>query len=185
MKMNKADMTQDIQKILISGEDLHARIREVAAQISADYQGKEPIVVGILNGVVPFYAAMTQAMTIPLQMDFMSVKSYSGTSTTGVVTIRKDLDHDIAGKDVLILEDILDSGFTLKKITEMFQARNPKSVKICTMLDKPEGRVEDLQADYVCFQVPNAFVVGMGLDYEGYYRNLPFVGVLKPEVYQD
>ena len=118
-------------------------------------------------------------------MDFMSVKSYAGTSSTGVVTIRKDLDHDIADKDVLILEDILDSGHTLKKITEMFLTRNPRSVKICAMLDKPEGRIENLKADYVCFQVPNAFVVGMGLDYEGYYRNLPFVGILKPQVYQD
>lgn len=185
MNMNKTDMMQDIERILISQEELHARIKEVAAQISADYQEKAPVVVGILNGVVPFYAAMTQAITIPMQVDFMSVRSYAGTSSTGVVTIRKDLDHDIAGRDVLILEDILDSGHTLKKITEMFQERGPKSVKICTMLDKPEGRIEDLKADYVCFTVPNAFVVGMGLDYEGYYRNLPFVGVLKPQVYQD
>jgi len=134
--------------------------------------------------VVPFYAAMTQSITIPLIVDFMSVKSYEGTSSTGILNIRKDLDHDIEGRDVLILEDILDSGRTLSYLVELFQARNPRSVKICTMLDKPEGRIVDLKADYVCFTVPNAFVVGMGLDYNDYYRNLPFVGVLKPEVYK-
>jgi len=185
MNMNKTDMMQDIDRMLISQEELHARIKEVAAQISEDYRGREPVVVGVLNGVVPFYAAMTQSITIPILTDFMSVKSYAGTTSTGVLTIRKDLDHDIAGRDVLILEDILDSGRTLSKLIELFSERNPKSVKICTMLDKPEGRTENLEADYVCFNVPNAFVVGMGLDYEGYYRNLPFVGVLKPHVYQD
>ncbi len=185
MKMNKEDMLQDIERVLISEEELHARIKEVAAQISRDYADKDPIIVGILNGVVPFYAAMTQAITVPMIVDFMSVKSYAGTSSTGVLQIRKDLDHEIEGRHVLILEDILDSGHTLKKITELFSERNPASVKICTMLDKPEGRKEELYADYACFTVPNAFVVGMGLDYNDYYRNLPFVGVLKPEVYSD
>lgn len=183
--MKKKDMLADIERVLISQEELHARIQEVAAQISRDYEGKCPILVGVLNGVVPFYAAMTQAITVPLVVDFMSIKSYEGTSSTGVLNIRKDLDHDIEGRDVLILEDILDSGRTLSYLVEMFQARNPRSVKICTMLDKPEGRVVDLKADYVCFTVPNAFVVGMGLDYNDYYRNLPFVGVLKPEVYKN
>ena len=185
MKMNRTDMLQDIEQILISEEELQKRIKEVAAQISADYADKDPVVVGILNGVVPFYAAMTQSITVPMLVDFMSVKSYAGTSSTGILNIRKDLDHDIEGRHVLILEDILDSGRTLKKIAELFGERKPASVKICTMLDKPEGRTEDLEADYVCFTVPNAFVVGMGLDYDGYYRNLPFVGILKPEVYQD
>ena len=185
MKMNRTDMLQDIDRILISEEELHKRIKEVAAQISIDYADKDPIVVGILNGVVPFYAAMTQAITVPMIVDFMSVKSYAGTSSTGILNIRKDLDHDIEGRHVLILEDILDSGVTLTKIKELFSERKPASVKICTMLDKPEGRTNALEADYVCFTVPNAFVVGMGLDYDDYYRNLPFVGVLKPEVYQD
>lgn len=182
--MKKTDMTADIERILISEEELHVRIKEVAAQISEDYAGKCPIVVGVLNGVIPFYAAMVQAMNIPLVMDFMSVHSYEGTSSTGILNIRKDLDHDIEGRDVIILEDILDSGRTLSYLLELFQARKPRSIKICTMLDKPEGRVVDLHADYICFEVPNAFVVGMGLDYNDYYRNLPFVGVLKPEVYK-
>ena len=183
--MKKTNMLDDIERVLVSEEDLQKRIKEVADQISADYAGKCPILVGVLNGVVPFYAAMTQAITIPMIVDFMSVKSYDGTSSTGILSIRKDLDHDIAGRDVLILEDILDSGRTLSYLVEMFQSRNPRSIKICTMLDKPEGRVVDLQADYVCFTVPIAFVVGLGLDYNDYYRNLPFVGVLKPQVYKD
>ena len=179
------EMEKDILKVLVSEEQLKQRIGEVAAEISRDYAGKCPILVGVLNGVVPFYAAMTQAITIPMVVDFMTVKSYEGTNSTGILNIRKDLDHDIEGRDVLILEDILDSGRTLSYIVDLFKARNPRSVKICTMLDKPDGRVVDLNADYVCFNVPNAFVVGMGLDYNDYYRNLPFVGVLKPEVYKD
>ena len=184
--INKMDMLEDIEQVLVSQEDIQKRIKEVGAQISEDYRGKCPILVGVLKGVVPFYAAMAQAITIPLQEDFMCVTSYEGgTASTGKLTFRKDIDHDIQGRDVLILEDILDSGRTLKLIVDMFQARNPRSVKICTLLDKPSGRQEDLQADYVCFTIPDAFVVGYGLDYDDYYRNLPFVGVLKPSVYQD
>ena len=183
---NQFDMLADIQEVLVDEESLRRRIREVGAQISQDYRGKNPILVGVLKGVVPFYAAMAQAITIPVQEDFMCVTSFEGgTASTGKLTFRKDIDHDIEGRDVLILEDILDSGRTLKLIVEMFQARKPRSVKICTLLDKPSGRTEDLTADYVCFTIPNAFVVGYGLDYQDYYRNLPFVGVLKPEVYRD
>ena len=184
--MNQFDMLADIQEVLVDEESIRRRIREVGAQISEDYRGKNPILVGVLKGVVPFYAAMAQAITIPVQEDFMCVTSFEGgTASTGKLTFRKDIDHDIEGRDVLILEDILDSGRTLKLIVEMFRARKPRSVKICTLLDKPSGRTEDLTADYVCFTIPNAFVVGYGLDYQDYYRNLPFVGVLKPEVYQD
>ncbi len=183
--INKRDMLADIQEVLVDAEAIRRRIQEVGAQISEDYRGKCPILVGVLKGVVPFYAAMAQAITIPVQEDFMCVTSFEGgTASTGKLTFRKDINHDIEGRDVLILEDILDSGRTLKLIVEMFQARNPSSVKICTLLDKPTGRTEDLKADYVCFTVPDAFVVGYGLDYQDYYRNLPFVGVLKPEVYQ-
>lgn len=181
--IDKFDMMKDIDHILVSEEELQTRIKEVAAQISRDYAGKCPVMVGVLRGVVPFYAAMTQAITIPLEEDFMSVSSYEGTNSTGVLNIRKDLDVDIAGRDVVILEDILDTGHTLHCIMEIFQQRRPRSLKICTMLDKPEGRTVPLEADYVCFTVPNEFVVGMGLDYNNYYRNLPFVGVLKPSVY--
>ena len=182
--IHPTDMMQDIEKILVPEEALKVGIKEMAEKISEDYRGKKPIVVGILKGVVPFYAAMTQAMDIPMQQDFMSVSSYgNNTFSSGKLTIRKDLDHDIKDRHVLILEDILDSGYTLSRIVEMLKERGPASIKICTMLDKPSGRKEPLEADYVCFTIPDGFVVGMGLDYQDYYRNLPFVGILKEEVY--
>ena len=184
--INKLDMMSDIQEVLLSEEQIKARIKELGAQITEDYRGKELVLVGILKGVVPFYAAMAQAIDLQVQEDFMSVSSYgAGTVSSGKLIIRKDIDIDIEGKDVLILEDILDSGRTLRGVVQMFEARKPNSVKICTLLDKPEGRVEQVEAAYSGFTVPNAFVVGYGLDYAGYYRNLPFVGVLKPSVYQD
>lgn len=182
--INKSDMSPDIERILVSEEDIHRRIKEVGAQISGDYRGKCPILVGVLKGVVPFFAEMAQAITVPVQEDFMCVTSFEGgTESTGKLTFRKDIDHDIEGRDVLILEDIVDSGSTLKLIKELFAQRNPASVKICTLLDKPSGRKVDLVPDYSCFTIPAAFVVGYGLDYDDYYRNLPYVGVLKPEVY--
>ena len=150
--INKSDMLQDIERVLVSEEEIHARIKEVGAQIADDYRGKCPILVGVLKGVVPFFAEMANAISIPVQEDFMCITSFEGgTESTGKLTFRKDIDHDIEGRHVLILEDIIDSGST----------------------------------DYTCFTVPPAFVVGFGLDYEDYYRNLPFVGVLKPSVYQD
>lgn len=183
--INKVEMMGDIERVLFSQEQLQARIREVGAQISKDYYGKTPVLVGVLKGVVPFYCAMASAITIPLEEDFMCVSSYAGMESTGKIILRKDVDVDIHGRDVLILEDILDSGRTLKAIMEMLKTRQPNSIKICTLFDKPEGRKIPLEADYVCFDVPNEFVVGFGLDYNEYYRNLPFVGVLKPSVYQD
>lgn len=184
--IHPTNMMLDIEKVLVSEADLQVRIKEVAARMSEDYRGKNPIVVGVLKGVIPFYAAMTQAMDIPMQQDFMSITSYEGGSaSTGVLTFRKDIDHDISGRHVIILEDILDSGKTLKQITDLLSQRNPASIKICTMLDKPSGRKENLEADYVCFTIPDGFVVGMGLDYKDFYRNLPFVGILKKEVYED
>ena len=184
--INKFDMMQDIERILVTEEDIHKRIREVGAQISEEYRGKCPILVGVLKGVVPFFAEMAQAITIPVQEDFMCVTSFEGgTESTGKLTFRKDIDHDIEGRDVIILEDIIDSGSTLKLIKELFAQRKPASVKICTLLDKPSGRKVDLEADYACFTIPAAFVVGFGLDYDDYYRNRPFVGVLKPEVYMN
>ena len=183
--INKIEMEGDIERVLFSEEQLKSRIKEVGAQISKDYYGKDPVVVGILKGVVPFYSAMVQSITIPLEEDFMCVSSYSGIESTGKIILRKDVDADIRGRHVLILEDILDSGRTLKAIVEMLKDRKPASVKICTLFDKPEGRKIPLEADYVCYNVPNEFVVGFGLDYDGFYRNLPYVGVLKPSVYQD
>ena len=184
--IHPSDMSQDIERVLISEEQLHSRIREVGAQLSADYAGKKPIFVGVLKGVVPFFAEMAMAVQIPCQWDFMSVTSFEGgTQSTGKLTFRKDIDHDIAGRHVVILEDILDSGATLKYVRELLLKRNPASLKICTLLDKPSGRTVELEADYTCFTIPGAFVVGFGLDYDDYYRNLPYVGVLKPSVYQD
>lgn len=184
--IHPSDMSQDIERILISEEEIHSRIREVGAQLSADYAGKKPIFVGVLKGVVPFFAEMAMAVQIPCQWDFMSVTSFEGgTQSTGKLTFRKDIDHDIAGRHVVILEDILDSGATLKYVRELLLKRNPASLKICTLLDKPSGRTVELEADYTCFTIPGAFVVGFGLDYDDYYRNLPYVGVLKPSVYQD
>ena len=135
---------------------------------------------------MPFFAEMSQAITIPVQEDFMCVTSFEGgTESTGKLTFRKDIDHDIEGRHVIILEDIVDSGSTLKLIKELFARRSPASVKICTLLDKPSGRKVQLEPDYTCFTIPAAFVVGYGLDYDDYYRNLPFVGVLKPGVYMN
>lgn len=178
------DMMQDIERVLVTEEQLHRRIREMGAQLTAEYAGKNPLVVGILRGVVPFYAEMALAIQTPCQWDFLSVSSYAGTESTGTLTFRKDLDIDIRGRHVLILEDILDSGRTLKYIRELLLTRDPASLKICTLLDKPSGRTVELEADYTCFTIPGAFVVGYGLDYDDYYRNLPFVGVLKPSVYE-
>ena len=194
--INRLDMMADIQEVLLTEEQILARIKEMGRQITEDYRGKELVLIGILKGVVPFYAAMAQAIDLQVQEEFMSVSSYgAGTVSSGKLIIRKDIEEDfrqiignridIEGKDVLILEDILDSGRTLRGVMQMFEARRPASVKICTLLDKPEGRVEQVEAAYAGFTVPNAFVVGYGLDYAGYYRNLPFVGILKPEVYQD
>lgn len=183
--INKLDMMGDIERVLFSEEQLTERIKEVGAQISKDYYGKDPVVVGVLKGVVPFYCAMTNCITVPLQEDFMCVSSYAGMESTGKIILRKDVDVDLRDRHVLILEDILDSGRTLKAIQEMLRCRQPASLKICTLFDKPEARKVPLEVDYVCFHVPNEFVVGFGLDYNEYYRNLPFVGVLKPSVYQD
>lgn len=180
------DMMQDIDRILVTEEEIHTRIKEVGAQLTEDYAGKQPIFIGVLKGVVPFFTELVQAVQIPCQMDFMSVTSYEGGSaSTGKLTFRKDIDHNIEGRHVVILEDILDSGITLQYIKELLLQRRPASLKICTLLDKPSGRKVDLVPDYSCFTIPAAFVVGYGLDYEDYYRNLPFVGVLKPEVYSD
>ena len=177
-------MLQDIERILISEEELQARIKELGQQLAADYQDKEPIFIGVLKGVVNFFKDMVTATPIRCQYDFMATSSYgSGTSTTGNVRLLKDISTDIKGRHVIILEDILDSGLTLKFVKERLLTMGPASLKICTLLDKPERRKVDIYADYIGFTVPNEFVVGYGLDYDEFYRNLPFIGVLKPEVY--
>ena len=177
-------MLQDIERILISEEELQARIKELGQQLAADYQDKEPIFIGVLKGVVNFFKDMVTATPIRCQYDFLATSSYgSGTATSGNVRLLKDISTDIKGRHVIILEDILDSGLTLKFVKERLETMGPASLKICTLLDKPERRKVDVYADYIGFTVPNEFVVGYGLDYDEFYRNLPFIGVLKPEVY--
>ena len=178
-------MHDDIKTVLVSEEQLKAKVAELGAQISRDYAGKNLVLVSILKGSVVFMADLMRAVSIPCNIDFMVVSSYGGSNTTtsGLVKIIKDLDGDLSGKDVLIVEDILDTGVTLSNLVPMLKMRNPNSVKICTILDKPSRRKANIQPDYEDFQVPDEFVVGYGLDYDEKYRNLPYVGVLKPEIY--
>ena len=178
-------MHDDIQTILVTEEQLQAKVAQLGARISQDYAGKDLLLVSILKGAVVFMADLMRAVSIPCSIDFMVVSSYGGTNTetTGLVKIVKDLDADLTGKDVLIVEDVLDTGVTLSNLVPMLQLRHPNSVRICAILDKPARRKTDIRADYTGFEVPDAFVVGYGLDYDEKYRNLPFVGVLKPEVY--
>ncbi len=178
-------MQNDIEKILLDEKTLSSIVNEMGAKISADYQGRNLLMISVLKGSVVFMADLMRAVTIPCRIDFMAVSSYgSGIKTSGVVKIVKDLDINLEGYDLLIVEDILDSGKTLHYIRELLAARNPKSIRICTLLDKPERRQVELEADYVGARVPDEFVVGYGLDYDEKYRNLPYVGVLKPCVYE-
>lgn len=178
-------MEKDIQKILLTEEQIQSRIAELGRELTAEYEGKNPVIVGVLKGVVVFYADMIRQIKVPSQIDFMWLSSYSGTNSAGM-TVRQDLTADITGRHVLILEDIFDTGNSLSYTVEHLQKKNPASLKICTLLDKPERRKPGvtLQADYVGFTIPNEFVVGYGLDYNERYRNLPFIGILKPEVYE-
>ena len=177
---------KDIDHILVSEEQLKAKVTELGARISRDYAGRDLLLVSILKGAVVFMADLMRAVTIPCAIDFMVVSSYGGanTTSTGLVKIVKDLDQDLTGKDVLIVEDILDTGVTLSNLVPMLELRNPRSVRLCTILSKPSRRKADITPDYCGFEVPDEFVVGYGLDYDEHYRNLPYVGVLKPEVYQ-
>lgn len=177
-------LEQDIKKILISHDEIVTAARELGQKLTKDYQGKNPILVGILKGSVPFMAELIKHIDTHIELDFMLVSSYhGGTSSTGVINIIKDMDQDIKGRDIVFVEDIIDTGKTLKSLKELFEGRQPASVKIATLLDKPEGRLVEIEADYTCFTIPNEFVVGYGLDYDENYRNLPYIGVLKEEVY--
>ena len=178
-------MERDIAKVLLTEEEIHNKIKELGAVLTAEYAGKNPIVVGVLKGVVMFYADMMREIKVPCQMDFMWVSSYSGTHSTGNMMVRQDLSADVKDRHVLILEDIFDTGNSLDFTVKHLLSRGPASLKVCTLLDKPERRKPGitLQADYVGFTVPNEFVVGYGLDFNERYRNLPYVGVLKPEMY--
>ncbi len=180
------DMRSDVAEILYTEDQLAEIVARMGRQISEDYRDKNLFMISVLKGSLIFMADLMRAVTIPCSIDFLSVSSYgAGTTTTGAVRILKDLDDSLEGKDLLIVEDILDSGVTLSFLMKNLSARNPRSIRLCTLLDKPERRKVDIHADYVGAQVPDEFIVGYGLDYAEKYRNLPYIGVLKPEIYQN
>ena len=176
-------MRRDIERILISEEEIQKKVSEMGKKISDDFRDKGPLFVGVLKGCFIFMADLMRYVDIRCSMDFMAVSSYSGTSSTGAVKINKDLSEDIEGRHVIIVEDILDSGVTLSYLKQYLMVRRPASISIATLMDKPARRKADIYADYSCFEIPDAFVVGYGLDYNERYRNLPYIGVLKPEIY--
>ena len=179
-------MNQDIERVIFSEELLHETVRKLGAQISEDYKYRKLLMVSILKGSIVFMSDLMREITIPCEIDFMAVTSYgSGTKSSGTVRILKDLDRDIRDYDVLIVEDILDSGMTLNYLMDLLYARNPNSIRICTLFDKPERRKVDIYADYSGLEVPDEFIVGYGLDYAEKYRNLPYIGVLKRCVYEN
>ena len=179
-------MERNIQEVLLSEEQIRQRIVQLGEALTEEYKDKDPIVVGVLKGVVVFYADMIRAIKAPCQMDFMWVSSYEGTESTGSLVVKRDVSADIRGRHVLILEDIFDTGNSLDFVYKHLMTKEPASIKICTLLDKPERRKPGitLEADFVGFTIPNAFVVGYGLDFNEYYRNLPYIGILKPEAYE-
>lgn len=177
-------MENDIDHVLLTQEQIISRVKEIGKQISQDFAGKDIIFVGVLKGCFVFMADLIRTIDIKCTMDFMAVSSYQGTVSTGAVKINKDLSQDIEGKHVIIVEDILDSGVTLNYLKSyLLKVRNPASVSIVTLLDKPARRKADIKPDYSCFEVPDEFVVGYGLDFNEQYRHLPYIGVLKPEIY--
>ncbi len=179
-------MHEDISEILITEEQIQAKVAELGEQISHDYQGKTLMLLGTLKGAVPFIADLARAIHIPLEIDYMAISSYgSSTHSSGVVRILKDLEGPIHQKHILIVEDIVDSGLTLHYIMEVLRQRRPLSLRVCTLLDKKRERVKPVTMDYTGFQIPDRFVVGYGLDYAQLYRNLPYVGILKPSVYEE
>ncbi len=179
-------MEENIQKVLISEDQLQNRIKELAAQVSEDYAGKDPIFIGVLKGVVMFFGDFVKRVTIPCQIDFMCISSYEGTDSTGKLNVKMDVSADLKGRHVVILEDIFDTGNSLSFTYDHIKAMEPASLKIVTLLDKPERRKPGVtvKADYTGFVIPNEFVVGYGMDFDELYRNLPYVGIMKPEAYQ-
>lgn len=179
-------MKNDIKEILLTEEQIQAKVKELAAQLSKEYADKDPVFIGVLKGVVIFFADMVRNIDIPCQIDFMSISSYSGTTSTGRTEVRKDVSVDIEGRHVVILEDIFDTGTSLTFTVNHLLNKKPASLKVCTFLDKPERRKPGvtLTPEYVGYTIPNEFVVGYGLDYNEHYRNLPYIGILKPEIYE-
>lgn len=179
-------MEKNIEKVLLSEEQIQAKVQELAGILSEKYADKDPVFVGVLKGVVIFFADMVRKITIPCEIDFMCISSYGGTNTTGNVVVKKDLSVDIRGRHVVILEDIYDTGNSLDFVHKYLLSKEPASLEICTLLDKPERRKPGitLVPEYVGFTIPNEFVVGYGLDFDEHYRNMPYIGVLKPEAYE-
>lgn len=176
-------MHKDCKEILFTHDQIVKRCEDIGSQISEEYKGKNVILVGLLKGSIPFFAELAQHISLDVEFDFMAVSSYEGTESTGNVLVKKDISNDITGKDIIIVEDILDTGKTLHTVRAMLLEKGAASVEIATLLNKQERRVYPIQAKYVGFEIPNAFVIGYGMDYNENYRNLPYVGVLKEEVY--
>jgi hypoxanthine phosphoribosyltransferase len=175
---------EDVSEVLLTADQLHARVRELGAQLSEDYRGREPVLVSVLKGSIVFLADLVRAMEIPLSVDLMEVSSYgSGTETSGQVRILKDLSGSIEGRDVVVVEDIIDTGLTLHYLLRYLAERTPASIRVCCLLDKPARRLAEIEISYRGFTIPDCFVVGYGLDFDERYRNLPYVGVLRPSVY--
>ena len=178
-------MHKDCERIMLTEEQLRSRVKEIAEQVDRVYEGKRPLVVGILKGSIIFYADFIRHLTVPVELDFMAVSSYgTGTVSSGKLNIKKDLDRDVKGRDVIIVEDIIDSGFTLANLKELFKERGAESVMIVTLLNKKDRREYDIAPDYNCFDIDNEFVIGYGLDYNEMYRSLPYIGILKRSVYE-
>ncbi len=178
-------MHKDCERIMLTEEQLRSRVKEIAEQVDRVYEGKRPLVVGILKGSIIFYADFIRHLTVPVELDFMAVSSYgTGTVSSGKLNIKKDLDRDVKGRDVIIVEDIIDSGFTLANLKELFKERGAESVMIVTLLNKKDRREYDIAPDYNCFDIENEFVIGYGLDYNEMYRSLPYIGILKRSVYE-
>jgi len=182
----EVDMHEDIQEILLTGEEIQAKVAELGKRITADYTGKNLLLLGTLKGAVPFIADLTRAISLPLEIDYMTISSYgNATQSSGVVRILKDLEGPVQHKNLLIVEDIIDSGLTLHYLMDVIRQRKPLSLRVCTLLDKRRERIKPVKLDYTGFQIPDQFVVGYGLDYAQRYRNLPYVGILKSSVYED
>src|SRR5438128_11662368 len=179
-------MHEDISEVLVTEEEIRAKVAELGERLTADYQGKNLLLLGTLKGAVPFIANLARAIKLPLEIDYMAVSSYgNATQSSGVVRILKDLEGPVQHKHVLIVEDIIDSGLTLHYLMDVLRQRKPLSLRVCTLLDKGRERIKSVELDYIGFSIPNQFVVGYGLDYAQRYRNLPYVGILKPSVYED
>jgi hypoxanthine phosphoribosyltransferase len=184
--LREVNMRGDIQEILLTGEEIQAKVIELGEQLTTDYQDKNLLLLGTLKGAVPFIADLARAINLPLEIDYMAISSYgNSTQSSGVVRILKDLEGPVQNKHVLIVEDIVDSGLTLHYLMDVLRQRKPLSLRVCALLDKLRERVKPVELDYTGFRIPNQFVVGYGLDYAQRYRNLPYIGILKPSVYQD